>query len=423
LASTDIRSRFDDILDQRLMAGDPAPLAVAFSGGGDSLALLLYARDWAETRGRRLLALTVDHRLRPEGADWAHWCAARAARLDVAHATLVWDGAKPRSGLAAAARKARHGLLAAAARRAGARVIVMAHTADDAAEAALMRADGATTPGPRIWSPAPVWPEGREIFLLRPLLAERRAALRADLGARGETWIEDPANADPASARARARRAIAVGAKVAATGLAQPAAVRPLDDVLEGPAGDLTLARGLLTEPDRAAGLAAALTCVAGSDRAPRRAAVERLICRLAMGGGFTATLGGVRITARPDTVTLARETTDARSSEARRARLVAEGRSAIWDGRFLLPAPPPGTEVTHLDGRAARLTASLRTAVGDLAPEVRRALPVLTHADGSMDLPTLGAASGGKARSLVLTRLRAAFGLIADEQSLRVMA
>jgi tRNA(Ile)-lysidine synthase len=84
---------------------------------------------------------------------------------------------------------------------------LLGHTADDLAEAAAMRAEGSSVSDPRYWSPSPVWPEGRGVMLLRPLLGERRAALRAWLSGRGETWLDDPANDDPRSARARARRA------------------------------------------------------------------------------------------------------------------------------------------------------------------------------------------------------------------------
>src|SRR5262249_47542723 len=116
-------------------------------------------------------------------------------------------GAKPSTGLPAAARAARHGLLADAARALGAQVLLMAHTADDVAEARAMRAAGATTPEPREWAPSPAWPPGRGSFLLRPLLGVGPAAIRDWLRARGEPWTEDRANADPRYARARVRQA------------------------------------------------------------------------------------------------------------------------------------------------------------------------------------------------------------------------
>ena len=88
--------------ERRLSTNDAAPVAIALSGGGDSLALLLAAERWAARAGRRLLALTVDHGLQPDGARWAHWAGQRARRLGIQHRTLHWDGDKPVAGLPAA---------------------------------------------------------------------------------------------------------------------------------------------------------------------------------------------------------------------------------------------------------------------------------------------------------------------------------
>src|SRR5690606_36099049 len=138
-------------------------------------------------------------------ADWARQCGDVAERLGVAFQALRWDGAKPASGLPAAARAARHALLADAARDAGARVILLGHTGDDLIEAAAMRAEGSTVSDPSEWAPSPAWPQGRGVFLLRPMLAVRRAEIRDWLRARDESWIDDPANEDQRFARARAR--------------------------------------------------------------------------------------------------------------------------------------------------------------------------------------------------------------------------
>ncbi|MFZ3006034.1 MAG: ATP-binding protein, partial [Phenylobacterium sp.] len=88
-----------EVLDRRLLSASPAPIALALSGGGDSLALALIAADWAGAHGRRLLILTIDHRLRAESAVWTQACAATADRLGADFQALAWEGDKPATGL------------------------------------------------------------------------------------------------------------------------------------------------------------------------------------------------------------------------------------------------------------------------------------------------------------------------------------
>jgi tRNA(Ile)-lysidine synthase len=145
-------------LDRRLSKDDPAPVALALSGGGDSIALMRMTAAWAQTRGRPVLALTVYHGLNPDSPAWTRFAGEAAQAAGCAWRGLVWTGDKPVAGLTAAARAARHRLIAEAARAAGARVVLMAHTADDAAEADLMRAEGSTLGRVREWAPSPAWP-------------------------------------------------------------------------------------------------------------------------------------------------------------------------------------------------------------------------------------------------------------------------
>ena len=120
--------------------GVPA-IVLAVSGGPDSIALMWLAARWRRTlaRGPRLIAVTVDHGLRAEAAREAREVKRLARALDLPHRTMRWTGAKPRTGLPAAARSARYRLLAQAARSSGATHILTAHTRDDQAETLLMR--------------------------------------------------------------------------------------------------------------------------------------------------------------------------------------------------------------------------------------------------------------------------------------------
>jgi tRNA(Ile)-lysidine synthase len=338
---------------------------VALSGGGDSLALLLAAADWAKAAGRPLVVLTVDHRLRPQSADWTTACAATAQRLGLDFRALAWTGAKPATGLPAAARHARHALLADAAREAGARVILMGHTADDGLEADLMRAEGSTTPAPHEWSPSPVWPQGRGIFLLRPLLGVRRADIRDWLTARGERWIDDPANDDMAYARPRARRAIARGAETPAAKSAPLAKALALGCDSTPDAGFEIQRLDLRAAAPEALTrfVSAACLCAAGTDRPPARARVERLAARLTEGSPFVATLAGARIEADVDRARFHREPGEAARGGLAPITLQA-GETGVWDGRF---------EVTA-DG-----VMEVRAARGATLPDVVNAIS-LTH-------------------------------------------
>jgi len=389
-----------EVLDRRLARASPRPVAVALSGGGDSVALLRTASTWTQRAGRPLLVLTVDHRLQPQSAGWTRACAARAAALGAAFRALPWEGEKPAAGLPAAARAARHRLLAGAARAAGARVILMGHTADDIAEARAMRAAGAATPEPRAWSPSPAWPEGRGLFLLRPLLGVRRAAIRAWLAARDERWIEDPANADPRYARSRARRDLA-GADVDAP--APPPRGEQLAQACRmDAAGVLSLRRDLLGGPGAHAFVAAACLSAAGTRRPPASERVARLLARLQGDEPVTATLAGARIEADAREVRVLRE-----PGEARRGGLqplsFAAGETAVWDGRFEITATQPMT-VRALGGLASRLTKAEHAALQDFPPKARAALPVTAEGQPIAATP------------LALDRLRAACGVVDRE-------
>ena len=325
----DLADLVSEGLDRRLERGEARPIAVALSGGGDSLALLLTAKAWADRAGRRLVAMTVDHRLQAASAGWAAWCAERAGRLGVEHRTLIWEG--ERLATPAAARTARHRLIADAARAAGARVVVFGHTADDGFEAVAMREAGTRIGVPRPWSPSPVWPEGRDLFIARPLLPARRAQIRKWLADRSETWVEDPANADPAHPRARARAALAGGEREG--GLTEIEA--PNAAPVFGPAGDLRIP----LEPG--APLGEAIACASGAERPPRRVAVTQLAERLAR-GATAATLGGARIAREGDWLHVSREAGDRRGRACAPLALPL-GEAVVWDGRFEATAHAPG--------------------------------------------------------------------------------
>lgn len=76
-------ARFDAVMDDMFGVGSADPIGVAVSGGGDSLALLHILAQWAAENGREVMAVTVDHGLRPEAAEEAKFVAAQCRTLAV----------------------------------------------------------------------------------------------------------------------------------------------------------------------------------------------------------------------------------------------------------------------------------------------------------------------------------------------------
>jgi tRNA(Ile)-lysidine synthase len=185
-------------------------IVIAVSGGPDSTALLVLAARWVKRQKKRspkLIAVTVDHGLRPQAAAEAAAAKRLARNLGVAHMTLRWREKKPKSGLQDAARVARYRLLAQAAERVGCAHVMTAHTLDDQAETVLFRlARGSGLTGLAGMATTSLLPVGgSEIFLLRPLLHIPKSRLVATLKVAGIAYAEDPSNKDPRFTRPRLR--------------------------------------------------------------------------------------------------------------------------------------------------------------------------------------------------------------------------
>lgn len=180
-------------------------IVLAVSGGPDSIALMWLAARWrrALARGPDLIAVTVDHGLRPEAAREARDVKRMAQSLDLPHRTLRWTGAKPKTGLPAAARSARYHLLAQAARQSHATHILTAHTRDDQAETLLMR----LLRGSGIAGLAAMARESERdgLLLARPFLDVSKAQLIATLNKAGIGFANDPTNLDRNFTRPRLR--------------------------------------------------------------------------------------------------------------------------------------------------------------------------------------------------------------------------
>jgi tRNA(Ile)-lysidine synthase len=344
------------------------PIIVALSGGGDSTVLLhlIAERFGAE----RTVAGIVDHGLRRSSAYDAARAARTAEALGVrAHiTTLTWEEGANRGQHHA--RRRRYAALAALANGAGARVIAAGHNRDDQAETVLMRAARWA-----VWrnlvcmrptTPLPLWPEGRGLWLARPLLGVRREALRGELRRRGAEWIEDPSNVslnyERVLTRVRLAEQEAAGfdpmrlaaiaerlAPLAATIDAEASALIERVVRIEDGTASFKMADWRQEGAVYERALALLIAAVSGSASAPHPAKARMMnVLMLSERRRFKAqTLGGAVVRRHGDEIRISRDR-GALLGRADGARAIAPlpleaGVEAVWDGRVAVKMDEPG--------------------------------------------------------------------------------
>lgn len=352
----------DEFAAQLERLGAPQRFAIAVSGGRDSMALAVLARDYAKKTGGDVIALTVDHGLRAGSDAEAAQCAAWCGALGLRHRILLWRDEKPESGVQAAARAARYRLLAAAAVDADCEALMTAHSADDQAETVFMRlARGAGAAGLSAMAPVSMIAAGAgtPVRLLRPLLSFSRARLTATAAAAGQAYVDDPSNEDPAFERVRTRALLAaLEEQDLLTGGALIQTARRLEAArkrLRFQEARLFSALGgcfhhwggasldCLAETPGMAGLAARLVyAVSGEPYRPDDGAALKALHAARETGA--ATLGGVLIKAHGGRIWLMREPAAllgrAGVHPAPPRRL---SDPLLWDGRFIVRPPAEG--------------------------------------------------------------------------------
>ncbi|WP_374650710.1 tRNA lysidine(34) synthetase TilS [Dongia sp.] len=365
-------------------------IAVAVSGGADSLALMYLLHAWTRAQGGRLSAFTVDHGLRADSAAEADQVASWAVAAGIAHRILRWTGKKPESGLQAAARRARYQLLADACRAAGILHLVTAHQLDDQRETVAMRQarKGADQQGLAGMS-AIVARDG--VRLLRPLLGVSGEILRDYLRARGQSWLDDPSNQLVRFERVRWRMGLEgplpAAAEIHDWGRQRVAGEEAIADLFIrsveiNPAGHVLIDLPVWRHaPERVRGpaLARLIGVISGIDYPPASEALGRavdclLACRPAMslGGCLIGTWHGLGLVCR--------------EASAVKDRLTQSGR---WDNRFdVRMEGEPGSIVAILgeDGVAEiGQSGYFRSWRKDIPPLARPALPAVRDATGRL--------------------------------------
>lgn len=423
---SDTRPLSDDEFAARLARRGPFErrplLAVAVSGGADSMALTLLADRWARARMGRVAALTVDHRLRAESAAEAAQVHAWLGARGIDQHVLVWQGPYPDRDRQAAARGARYRLLEAWCEAAGCLHLLTAHHREDQAETFWLRlARGSGVDG---LAAMPVVSERAACRILRPLLDVPPGRLAARLRADGQEWLEDPSNRNTGYARVRMRGARGL---LAAEGLG---ADRLADTIrhlgraraaLEAEEAGL-LARATQMHPAGFAwldpklfaaaapeialrALAAVLVAVSGAEYPPRLHRLERLHGELASGAlGQGRTLGGCRLLQHRERILVARE------PEAAAPASAPPGARLSWDGRFRIAVPegaPLGLAVAALMRDRRCLSPNALKVLEAMPAPVRPSLPALRDSRGLAAVPILGWVRPGLEDTLGAVRAR----------------
>ncbi len=392
----------------RLGGFEPQPrLAVAVSGGADSLALCLLCHHWTQARGGSVLAITVDHRLRLESTAEAVAVGAQLQDRGIAHAILTWHGDKPTAGVQAAARAARYRLLIRHAADAGFLHLMLAHHREDQAETLLLRL--ARSSGVDGLAGMAAIREVPELRLLRPLLSQPKARLVATAAAFGLAWHDDPSNTAPTYARGRLRGARTALEREGLTveGLTETAhrlgfaraALEAATATLLGRAVTLDPAGFAWLEPESLAAapeevgrraLARCLAVVGRADPPPRRERLDRLLEAIGNGLSGGRTLAGCQIVPHHRWLLLVREPAAIADPEP-----LAPGHRLWWDRRFLIRLNPDTREPVVIGALGSRNWSEARDLIAPklhaLPAPARATLPALWGERGLLAVPSLG--------------------------------
>ena len=182
----------------------PQKIAIGVSGGADSLASVLICAEKLKPLGYQIIALTVDHKLRPTSSKEADFVDNIMQQNSIEHFTLVWQGKKPKTGIEEAARLARYDLLENWCQKNNIKYLITAHHLYDQAETFLMRLsrgsglDGLC--GMKEMSPY------KSIFILRPFLKTNPETFKTYLQNKHIRWVEDETNNDENLLRVKMRK-------------------------------------------------------------------------------------------------------------------------------------------------------------------------------------------------------------------------
>lgn len=404
-------------------------LAIAVSGGADSMALCLLAMTWARRRNGTVTALTVDHGLRRESFAEAKQVAIWLNERNISHEILRWLGKKPTTGVQAAAREARMSLMANWCVRHNVMHLLTGHHMDDQVGTFVMRMlAGSGCDGlagmPLVYDiTAPI---GGGVRLVRPLLSLQKCRLVETLHHKSQSWIDDPSNRNQIYARSRVESAI--------SSLGPRKLLLPRIAKISQRAGNDRIALELLcgeslakcVEPHPAGFvyldwnywknlpnalalrvLVRTISCISVRKFGPRLSGIEKVLQLLMTNFPSRAiTIGGCRVIPSAGKLLICRE------SRAVQDQIIVEpGAPIIWDARFRVNLSVTAKfkgictvsqlglgEINTLRKQSSELNKAFRR----IPSPARPTLPTFRDLDGVLAVPHLKYSKTGKPHHFV---------------------
>lgn len=362
-----------------------SPMALAVSGGGDSMALAFLARSWRT----HIMAFIVDHALRSESRQEALLTGQRLSQMGVPYRILTLEKLKS-GGLQEQAREARFAVLEQACQEIGASFLLLAHHQADQEETLWMRKEkksgleGMVGIAPRV--------SRRQLTLIRPFLPLRPERLKETLRQAGVKWCEDPSNQNRRFKRVQVRQDLTENDRdllraeqsesIQRFQKMESHISRMLDgNMREHPEGWVSFSPHLLTDlaPDLSCFLLGRLIRrVGGESYLPSREALNRLVRK------NEGSLGGVILRKRfskdkiKDFILY---------REFRNLGMFCRARNGIlWDRRWLYQGPDvPDRQI----GALAEYASVIKTG-RDIPTDVLKTVPALWHKNKLVALPDI---------------------------------
>ena len=345
-------------------------IALAVSGGGDSLGLMVLVGHWLKSWDLHpeIFVYSLNHGLRAEAADETAMVGEIARDMGFSFRELIWDEKKPTTGIQAAAREARYRLIAQAMHRDGVDILLTGHHINDQAETVLMRlAAGSGIYGLRGME-AISRMQGIEVF--RPLLEVKSEELTNLLCHVGLRSVQDPGNIDEKFERVRWRKALGglggLGLDCDRLSVFSKRMARA-DQALRQMCDDLFAShvhvdqfgvlgmdqKDFFSQPDEMAIrlLSRMIYAASGGRGKGELAQLEKLVQALAVQDFTAHTLAHCKVAKRHDFIFVAREAGRIEGGQV----FVRAGETIVWDQRFRITNTHKGIIAIQVAGAYSR--------------------------------------------------------------------